>query len=108
MKYSVRLTPYAVSQISETAAYISHTLLSPDTAKAWANHLQSEIAKLDTLPERYPQIDREPWRNHGIRKMPVRNYIIYYLVDHERQTVWITAAVYAGRDQLSELKNMLI
>ena len=50
MKYTVKLTPHAIAEISETIAYISHVLLVPDTARAWADHLQSEISGLDTLP----------------------------------------------------------
>ena len=99
MKYTVKLTPHAIAEISETIAYISHVLLVPDTARAWADHLQSEISGLDTLPERYPQVEREPWHRLGIRKMPVKNFIVYYYV-------WITATVYAKRDQLNALKNM--
>lgn len=43
MKYTVKLTPHAIAEISETIAYISHVLLVPDTARAWADHLQSEM-----------------------------------------------------------------
>lgn len=89
MKYTVKLTPHAIAEISETIAYISHVLLVPDTARAWADHLQSEISGLDTLPERYPQVEREPWHRLGIRKMPVKNFIVYYYVDQENKTVWI-------------------
>lgn len=106
MKYTVKLTPHAIAEISETIAYISHVLLVPDTARAWADHLQSEISGLYTLPERYPQVEREPWHRLGIRKMPVKNFIVYYYVDQENKTVWITATVYSKRDQLNALKNM--
>ena len=106
MKYTVKLTPHAIAEISETIAYISRVLLVPDTARAWADHLQSEISGLDTLPERYPQVEREPWHRLGIRKMPVKNFIVYYYVDQENKTVWITATVYAKRDQLNALKYM--
>lgn len=37
MKYTVKLTPHAIAEISETIAYISHVLLVPDTARAWAD-----------------------------------------------------------------------
>ena len=106
MDYSVKLTPHAIVQIQETIAYISKVLLVPETAVAWADYLQKEIAMLDSMPARYPLIEEEPWRTKGIRKMPVRNFIVYYLIDESQKTVWITAVVYGRRDQLNALKNM--
>ena len=106
MGYSVKLTANAVAQLSESMAYISKVLLAPDTAISWADHLKKAISGLDTLPLRFPLIDVEPWSSKGIRKMPVKNYIVYYLVDETDKTVWVTAVVYSRRDQLSALKDM--
>ena len=76
MRYDVKLTTFAIGQISETIAYISKVLLVPETAKAWSDHLEKEIRSLDSMPARYPLIDREPWRSKGIRKMPKSSYMI--------------------------------
>ena len=107
MDYSVKLTPHAIVQIQETIAYISKVLLVPETATAWADYLQKEIATLDSMPARYPLTEEEPWRSKGVRKMPVKNFIVYYLIDEGQKTVWITTVVYGRRDQLNALKNML-
>ena len=106
MQYVVKLTPQAVVQIQETIAYISKALLALDTADAWAERLEKEISALDTMPGRYPLVDREPWKSEGIHKMVVKNFLVYYLIDDEAKTVWITAVVYARRDQLNALKEM--
>lgn len=106
MQYVVKLTPQAVVQIQETIAYISKALLAPDTADAWAERLEKEISALDTMPGRYPLVGREPWKSEGIHKMVVKNFLVYYLIDDEAKTVWITAVVYARRDQLNALKEM--
>ena len=105
-KYSVKLTPHAVVQIRETIAYIAKVLLVPETAKAWAEHLEKEIGGLYVFPERYPKADREPWRSKGYRRMAVKNFLVYYFVDDENKTVWVTAVIYAKRDRLSALKEM--
>ncbi len=106
MDYSVKLTPHAIVQIQETIAYISKVLLVPETATAWADYLQKEIAALDSMPAKYPLTEEEPWRSKGMRKMPVKNFLVYYLIDENKKTVWITAVVYGRRDQLNVLKNM--
>ena len=106
MEYSVKLTPHAIVQIQETIAYISKVLLVPETARAWSDYLQKEIAGLSTMPARFSSLDEEPWRSRGYRKMPVKNFIVYYYADDETKTVWVTAVVYGRRDQLNVLKDM--
>ena len=83
MQYEVKLTSQAIGQIEEIVQYISKILLVPETARKWADTLQSEIAMLD--------------------KMPFKNFLVYYLIDEE---VWITAVIYGRRDQVSVLLDM--
>ena len=106
MRYEVKMTAQAIGQIEETVQYISKTLLTPETARKWADTLQCDIGKLDSMPLRYPLTEEEPWRTKGIRKMPVKNFLVYYLVDEEKRTVWITAVIYGRRDQIAALLDM--
>ena len=106
MRYAVKLTPQAFGQIEETVQYISKILLEPEIARKWAETLQSEIKKLDSMPSRYPLTEEESWHTKGIRRMPVQNFLVYYLVDEEKKTVWITAVIYGRRDQISALLDM--
>ena len=106
MRYEVKLTPQAIDQIKETVQYISKTLLEPETARKWSDALQCEIAKLDFMPSRHPLTEEEPWCRVGIRKMPVKNFLVYYLIDAEKNVVWITAVIYGRRDQFAALLDM--
>lgn len=54
MQYVVKLTSQAIGQIEEAVQYISKILLAPETAQKWADTLQCEIEKLDSMPSRYP------------------------------------------------------
>ena len=38
--------------------------------------------------------------------MPVKNFLVYYLVDEEKKVVWITAVIYGRRDQIAALFDM--
>ena len=105
-RYAIRLTAQAVGQIEETMRYLSQTLLEPALARKWADTLQREIVKLDSMPARYPLTEEEPWRTKGIRRMPVRNFLVYYLIDEEAKTVWVTAVLYGGRDQIAALPDL--
>ncbi len=106
MRYEVKLTTQAFRQIEETVQYISKILLETQTARKWADTLQNAIKKLDSMPSRYPLTEEEPWHTKGIRKMPVKNFLVYYMVDEERKTVWVTAVIYGRRDQISALRDM--
>ena len=106
MKYDVKLTRYATGQVADTVSYISKSLLVPDTAAAWAVLLEKEIAALSEMPGCFPLVDKEPWTSKGIRKTPVKKFIVYYFVNENTKTVWVTAVVYGGRNQLSALREM--
>ena len=106
MEYRVTLTPQATEQIHQTALYIAQTVREPQTAKRWADLLYKEIAGLNFMPSRYPLTDEEPWHTNGIHKMPVKNFLVYYLIGEENKNVSVTAVIYGRRDQLAALTNM--
>lgn len=106
MEYEVRLTPQAVEQIQQTVTYISHSLQEPVVARRWSDHLEKEIRSLKQHPVRYPLTPEEPWHSHGIRKMIVKNFFVYYLIDEAKEQVAVTAVVYGRRDQTAALLEM--
>lgn len=53
-------------------------------------------------------IDEEPWRAEGIRKIVVNKFIVYYWIDKDKKKVQVTAVIYEKRDQIEQLKNMLM
>lgn len=106
MQYTVKMTSFAIGQVQDIISYISHELQSPETALRWADLLQKEISELGTFPSRFPCVETEPWKSKGIRKTAVKNFIIYYLINEDSKTVWITAVIYGKRNQIEQLRNM--
>ena len=106
MEYKVKITPFAFLQLAETAKYISDVLLVPETALKWLDVLQSSIASLSSMPDRFPLTEEQPWREKGVRKLTVKGFLVYYLVDEPKKTVTVTAVVYGRRDQISALKEL--
>lgn len=105
-KYIVKITDMAIGQIKEIVTYISVSLSEPETAIKWADFLKNKIADLSFMPGRYPLIDREPWKSEGVRKMTVKNFLIYYYINENEKAVWVTTVVYGRREQLNILKNI--
>ena len=106
MDYKVKLTDHAVAQLQEAVIYISKVLQASTVAKHWAARVKKELASLSTMPARYPLTEDEPWHTEGVHKMSVENFLVYYWIDEEKKIVWITAIVYARRDQLRVLREM--
>lgn len=106
MDYRVTLTPQATEQIQQTILYIAQTLQAPQAAKHWADLLYNKIAGLCFMPARHPLTEEEPWRTEGIRKMPVKNFLIYYLIDEKSKNVIVTAVIYGRRDRLAALAHI--
>jgi len=106
MDYKVKLTDHAVAQLQEAVIYISKVLQASTVAKHWAARGKEELASLSTMPARYPLTEEEPWHTEGVHKMSVENFLVYYWIDEEKKIVWITAIVYARRDQLRVLREM--
>ena len=51
-------------------------------------------------------VEEEPWRSKGVHKMPVKNHLVYYWVDEEAKSVYVTAVIYGRRDQLAALADI--
>lgn len=104
--YCTKLTEYAIQQMQETVRYISHTLLEPEVALRWAERIQNAIQSLENMPARYPLVSEDPWREEGVRWMPVEHFVVYYWIEEEQKNVWVLAIVYGRRDQLPALRDV--
>lgn len=96
--YSVVYSPKAREDLKEIYSYIAFTLLVPSTAEGQVNRIRKAIRSLDTMPQRNPAVEWEPWRSMGMRKIPVDNFVVFYTVDENASTVTVIRIVYGGRD----------
>ena len=105
-QYEVKITEPAQRQLQEIVRYIAEDLQEKRTAIRILDTLEKEILSLSTLPNRVALTEEEPWHSAGIRKLSVKNYLVYFWVDEEQKKVQITAVVYGRRDQRTALQNM--
>lgn len=104
--YKVEITKYALAQMEQIRDYIVNELLAPQTAYNLLSEMKKAAASLGYMPERNPLVDVKKWREQGIRKTMVKNFIMYYWTDEGHKTVHITAVVYGKRNQSTELGRM--
>lgn len=105
-KYTVKIAHSAEEQLREITDYIHFTLQAPDTAMKMLDILAEEIFSLNQFPNRVLLTDEEPWRSQGIRKLLVKNFLVYFWVDEEAKKIQVIGIVYARRDQRHQLSNL--
>ncbi|MEE1248005.1 MAG: type II toxin-antitoxin system RelE/ParE family toxin [Lachnospiraceae bacterium] len=103
--YQVIYSPEALDDIRKIYSYIAYELQVPDTALNQVNRIRKEIRSLDFMPMRYSILDWEPWKSMQMHKVPVDNYIVFYLVDSNLYTVTIIRIVYGGQDIDGNIKS---
>lgn len=97
-QYRIQYSPAALDDLKDIYAYLAYELKEPSTAKNQANRINAEIGSLDFMPCRYEQVDCEPWKSMGMRKVPVNNFVVFYKVDLDAMTVTVFRIVYGGSD----------
>jgi toxin ParE1/3/4 len=106
MNYEVKVTRQARGQMREIALYIANECCAPEAAQNLLDKLEESINDLAEMPKRHSLVDKEPWRSEGVRKVIVKNFLIYFWVDGENMKVQVVAVIYEKRDQLARLAEL--
>ena len=61
---------------------------------------------LDHFPQRMAPVAEEPWHTKGIRRLPVKNFLVYFWINENNMEVHLTAVIYGKRDQMHQLTHM--
>lgn len=100
-KYIVEITDEALADMEHIYNYIAFDLLSPRNAMGQYDNISDEILKLDIFPERFQVIDYESGQLKKLRRMPVDNYSVFYVIQGDR--VIVTNVLYSASDIASRL-----
>lgn len=57
-------------------------------------------------PERQFLVEQELWHSEGVRKIKVKNYLVYFWIDVENAAVQVIGVCYAKRDQIKFLNGI--
>ena len=97
-RYHVDITPEAETDLRGIYRYIADERENPPAAFRIVSLIYDEIAKLDTMPERFPIWRNEPWKSRGVRSMEVENYHVFYLVEETPPRVIALRVFYNSRN----------
>lgn len=96
--YRVEYSQEALVDIKSIYTYISQILHAPLTARRQVNRIRKEIRDLEAFPTRYVLVEWEPWTSMKMHRLPIDNYVVFYLVDEQAMAVKIVRIVYGGRN----------
>ena len=103
--FKVIYSPAAKDDLHNISAYIIYELKAPQAAKNVTTKIRNEIRSLSDMPERYALVEWEPWASMNMHKVPVGNYIIFYIIESSVRTVTVTRIFYGGRDIAHIIQN---
>ncbi|MBO6309283.1 MAG: type II toxin-antitoxin system RelE/ParE family toxin [Oscillospiraceae bacterium] len=95
----------AQQDLHDIYEYIRFTLLSPAAAHNTLDRLMKAVRTLEQMPERNPLYKDEPWHSQGVRFVPVKNYLVFYTVNSETETVSVARIMYGGRNISDQLEQ---
>ncbi len=103
-RYVVEITDEALTDMEQLYNHIAYELQAPENAMGQYNRIADEILKLDILPERFRMMDSEPEHSRELRRMPVDNYSVFYVIRENR--VIVTDVLYSASDIEKRLKGL--
>ena len=108
MSYKIIYSEESERDLINAYNYIAMDLRVPETVKNQIDRIMKAINDLDELPFRSKLYRDEPWRSKGLRVLPVDNYLVFYTVIEEENTVAVIRIMYAGRNIDLQLSNSKI
>lgn len=103
--YKIIYSFEALQDLKNIYAYIAYELNVVEIAQKQLDRIRKEIRSLDIMPMRYTIVDWEPWKSMGMHKIPLDNYVIYYVVNMDCLIVTIVRIFYKGQDAESIVKS---
>ena len=92
MSYQVHITSTAEHDIMRAADYIEFK--NPDAADNLLDAATEQIGSLADLPQKFHLVDDPVLASWGIRFVIINNYLAFYTIDEEKQTVIIVRFLY--------------
>ncbi len=97
-RYRILMTEPAAVDLLKIAEYIAKELREPITAQKLVEKIKEAVMSLIHMPTRHALVADEYLAVQGIQKLPVENYIVFYVVSEKDGTVTVIKILYGRRD----------
>jgi toxin ParE1/3/4 len=97
-RYRILMTEPAAEDLLKIAEYIARELREPATAQKLVGKIKEAVMSLVEMPTRYATVAGERLATQGIRKLPLENYIVFYVISEKDGTVTVVRILHGRRD----------
>lgn len=94
--YDYKFDPIAEEKLTEVFRYIHEKLCNPKAAVDLYDKLIEEITRLRNFPE------SGELRYEDIRRVPVKNYWLYYIPIHSESLIYIVTVTHSTQNRANE------
>ncbi len=102
-KYKVIIELPAQKDLRTVFRYITDTLKEPTNAARIYKSIKEQILTLAQMPLRHNLVQDEQFAAMGIRKLPIENYLAFYIVNDEEREVHVLRILFNRREWQSIL-----
>lgn len=103
-KYNVRILDEAKDDMKKIIIYIKNELKEPENANQHRKTFREEISKLKDTANIYNVINNEITGKSNIRKINVKNFMIFYRIIEDIKEVQVIAVYYFGSNWQKNIK----
>ena len=100
-EYEIEYSKDSMQDLVEMKQYIKFKLQEPEIAQKIIRKIREEINNLRNNPKRYATIDNKKIERLEIRKIIVKNYIVFYRIKGYK--IQIVRVMYGRRDWIKLL-----
>ncbi len=104
-KYIIKISETAEQDLENIISYLRNDLCEDIIADKYKILFKQEFKKLEDVAGSMPILDEKLTGHKNIRKVNVRNYIIFYIIDEENNIVFILRIGHAFMDWERYLKD---
>ena len=105
--FSLTFSEKINSDIVSTLQYISEVLEAPKAAENHYEELIKTYEKLQENPFRRPLVQNKYLASKGIRSINTKNYVLFYKINENNNTVFLYRFLYCRRDWINILSKDL-
>ncbi len=104
--YQYELTDIALQDIDHIVAYIVRQLFNPAAVASLTDALTEKLEMLCGQPDMGTPVRNKYVMRDDIRKLFIKNLVVYYFPDHEAQKIIVIRIGHSLQDQLRLLKEI--
>ena len=104
-QYEIRFSKLAKSDLRGIYRYLSGCLMTPRAVSDYTNAVENEITGNLSFAPYYAFVDDARLSARGYRRMVVKKYLVFFVIDEEKSVVKVRRIIHGARDWQRILSN---